>query len=376
MKKLFSILFVAVALLFSAASVEAKIFHFEINGVPHASIDGKPAFEVLADYHAKFKKQSPQEKIEPQQASKKATQIKMAAPQIAQTRAYAPVREAKEVQIIEPKTAKSNRGAYIASQPKAEKQAVASNSPAKKYYATKNSEVQNVPVRDSGSESKYSNNSLANQHYATAVPEKELGSRAQNKAPGLKDSRSNNSPAKKVDAKKEGLLVGWDVREEIRNKRGDILVEKRRANLNGEYLLQEYYAPGYNEKNLPAEKYTQKYARYMHVDTGEKPVKPGTEVTYVIDDSGMPSKLAMDHIVNENKADYEIVDQAEGRFIKLEKPQGVTIRYLHGNDMIVRQGPVMPTKELYAYTEANSLTPEQAREKHAAQNTVAAKNKT
>ena len=65
MKKLSIVFALAVAFILSAVCAEAKVYHFEINGVPHVAYyktDGTLfSGEVTAEYHAKFKRQVPQQ---------------------------------------------------------------------------------------------------------------------------------------------------------------------------------------------------------------------------------------------------------------------------------------------------------------------------
>lgn len=77
MKRWVFLLVMAVAFILFSVSAEAKVIHFEIDGVPYAAIKQPNgtynSFEVTAEYHAKFKRPSQKTFSAPPAKPKKAT---------------------------------------------------------------------------------------------------------------------------------------------------------------------------------------------------------------------------------------------------------------------------------------------------------------
>ncbi|MDD3487157.1 MAG: hypothetical protein PHF35_02125 [Candidatus Moranbacteria bacterium] len=391
--KLFRILFVAVALLLSLVSLsEAKIYHFEIDGIPYASVDGKPAFEVTPEYHAKFKKQDVWKKVRPQyEPARKATPARMAAPPviIPKAEAPAPVRE-MEVPIAKPQAARPASANYIGKGNNSRERCEIPNTPARVNSADQApvcaAPYPNVPF-------------TPGQRYQTAEPVKDRSFQA-NCFPtpagrsGLNEG--NNAPQARgycADGSRGGAdqapiccaapsagykagvpgdggshqaqnsaekgtyryLADWDVMEityeiDKNGKARPFKIYRRSLAETG-----TRYAPGYGPKSKPARTYTERRDVHNYIVLPGKPVPAGAVEHFALSSERKPSELEMKHMTGiETKTQYEIVDE-NGFFRMVDKPKALQVEYIDPVQKNYNIVPVTPSKELYAFTDSRRI---------------------
>lgn len=147
------------------------------------------------------------------------------------------------------------------------------------------------------------------------------------------------------------LLTDWEVREKTFQITKDGKKELVKDYLRSPAECFDRVKPGYKKSN---NELTIRYDRHKYDLPTEKPVASGTVVQYALDQK--PGDLTMNHITRDAGEKMEILDVALGQFTLVDKPRATQVEYLTPYHKSFKTVRVMPSKELYEFTDRHRVT--------------------
>lgn len=147
------------------------------------------------------------------------------------------------------------------------------------------------------------------------------------------------------------LLTDWEIREKTFQITKDGKKELVKDYLRSPAECFDRVKPGYKKSN---NELTIRYDRHKYDLPTEKPVASGTVVQYALDQK--PGDLTMNHITRDAGEKMEILDVALGQFVLVDKPRATQVEYLTPYHKSFKTVRVMPSKELYEFTDRHRVT--------------------